>query len=165
MWNRNVICVFLFFFSPPTPFPRCNWNSQCPDNPHIMFYAILIVIILNPVLGLLQWKLYSPIILQKSVCFFFCRLTSFCTPQITERSMAFQPCEYLWGVVGWALHLAGHSLVTLWGRFGSGCGAVSNRCESSFGAEVPHKKAGRSWAGGYGPIAVWDGLLLKVVRL
>lgn len=103
MWS-----VCFFFFSPPTPFPRCNWNSQCPDNPHIMFYAILIVIILNPVLGLLQWKLYSPIILQKSVCFFFCRLTSFCTPQITERSMAFQPCEYLWGVVGWALHLAGH---------------------------------------------------------
>lgn len=73
-----------------------------------MFYAILIVIILNPILGLLQWKLYSPIILQKSVCFIFCRLTSFCTPQITERSMAFHPCEYLWGVVGWALHLAGH---------------------------------------------------------
>lgn len=57
------------------------------------------------------------------------------------------------------------ALVALRGRFGTGRGAVSSRCESSFGADVPHKKAGRSWAGGYGLITILDGLLLKVVCL
>lgn len=102
-----MVCVF-FFFSPL--FLGVIGIVSIQTTP-TLFYAILIVIMLNPVLGLLQWKLYSPIICKKYVCFSFCRLTSFCTPQITERSVAFQPYEYLWGVVGWALHLAGHWLL------------------------------------------------------